>query len=128
MALLESGPEIAVFEGELVFDEGNEACEEFEKALEGLQRSGVRIPTVDLARVTAVSAKPADLLFTMWLDLIREGRAFVLLAPDHVWEMLGRAAVDRMLVKRPASASRLPHGVPSASKDMTLTVRPQVRT
>ena len=113
MALVESGPEIAVFEGELMFDdgdEGNEACEEFEKALEGLRRSGVKIPIVDLARVTAVSAKPAELLFTMWLDLIGEGRAFVLLAQDHVWEMLGRAAVDQMLVKRPAGAALLREG------------------
>ncbi len=112
-----------VVEGKLF----EETCEEFEKALERLQCSGVKIPTVDLARVTAFSSKPAQLVFAMWKNLLREGRAFVLLAPDHVWQMLARAVVDRMLVKRPAGAARLVPGGTNTLRDITFTVHSQAR-
>lgn len=108
-----------VVEGELVFDESDEACERFEKALANLRRSGARIPAVDLVRVSAVSSRAAELLFTLWLDLLREGRALLLLAPDHAWEMLGKAAVDRMLVKRATDAARPVQVAPSAPGEMT---------
>ena len=113
MVRIEATAAEVVVEGRLF----EETCEKFEKALERLQCSGVKVPTVDLARVTAFSSKPAELLFTMWKNLLREGRAFVLLAPNHVWEMLARAAVDRMLVKRPAGAARLVPGGPSTLRD-----------
>ncbi len=98
MVRIEATAAEVVVEGQLF----EETCEEFEKALERLQCSGVKIPTVDLARVTAFSSKPAELVFAMWKNLLREGRAFVLLAPDYIWQMLARAVVDQEFLSKSA--------------------------
>ncbi len=108
-----------VVEGELVFEETDEACERFEEALADLLRSRATIPAVDLARVSAVSSRAAELLFTLWLELLREGRALLLVAPDHAWEMLGRAAVDRMLAERATDAARPVQVAPGAPSETT---------
>ncbi|MHC4202333.1 MAG: hypothetical protein ACYSU0_20265 [Planctomycetota bacterium] len=107
-----------VVEGELVFEEADEACMRLEKALDGLLRSRATIPTVDLTRVSAVSCRAAELLFTLWLDLLLEGRALLLLAPDQAWEMLGRAAVDRALAERATDAARPVQVAPGAQREM----------
>jgi hypothetical protein len=58
-------------------------------------------------------------------DLLLEGRALLLLAPDQAWEMLGRAAVDRMLLKTATGAARPVQVDPGAPSETTLpTGRP----
>lgn len=123
MAKLEAVAGSLVAEGELVFEDADEARGRFEDALADLVRSRATIPVVDLTRVSAISSRAAGLLFALWLELLREGRALLLVAPDHAWEMLGRAAVDRMLAGRAADAARPAEVAPAAPDEMTFATR-----
>ena len=103
MARIEAGPDTVVVEGELP----EEACEELEEALDALRGSRITLATVDLSRVTTAASKPVGLVFALWLDLFRQGRVLDLVAPGHVWDVLGRAGVDQMFMKKPAPSMRI---------------------
>ncbi len=101
-ARIDVADDAVVVEGELMDD----SCGEFERALESLRTSRVIWTTVDLSRVTSAARGPIEVLFTVWLDLFREGRAPFLKATDEVWHMLGRAAVERGFMKKPHGDGR----------------------
>ena len=91
MVLIEAAVDAVVVEGELL--EG--ACEQFGWALDSLRRSGITGATVDLSRVSIAASEPIRLLFALWLDMFKQGRAPHLKAPPYIWQMLGKAAVDQ---------------------------------
>jgi hypothetical protein len=101
MVRIEVAGGAVVVEGELV----EEACGEFEQALDSLRWSKVGRPTVDLSRITAAAARPVGLLFAAWLDMFSQGRAPYLKAPPCIWQMLGQAAVDQGFRKRDAQGA-----------------------
>lgn len=102
MVYVEPTDDTVLVVGELLSEQ---ACARFERALNSLRESAHDVATVDVARVSVIAQKPIDLLFTLWLDLQGQGRALHLLAPDHVWNMLGEAAVNRALVGRTAAGA-----------------------
>ena len=101
MALIEAAVDAVVVEGELL----DGACEQFGRALDSLRESGITGATVDLSRVSMAASEPIRLLFAAWLDMYKQGRAPYLKAPSHIWQMLGRAAVDQGFLKRPAASA-----------------------
>ncbi len=96
MVHIETTAEEVVVKGELL----DEACEEFTKALESLRRSRFTWTAVDLSRVTAATERPISSLFALWLDMFRQRRAPYINAPEHIWRMLGRAAVDQRFISK----------------------------
>ncbi len=103
MARIEATAEAVVVEGELL----EEDCEKFEEALFSLRRSKVTWTTVDLSRVTAAAPGPINLLFAAWLDMFKQKRAPYLDAAEHIWRMLGKAAVDQRFLGKPAASVRI---------------------
>ena len=113
MVYVEPSNDAVVAVGELLSEQ---ACTRFERALDALRGpaadpvgpttlSGPRdIATVDVSGVSIVAERAIDLLFALWLDLHGQGRALRLVAPDHVWNMLGEAAVNRALGRRTTAA------------------------
>lgn len=102
VARIEVGLDSVVVEGRLQ----KEACEEFEEALDSLRRSEVAWAMVDLSRVTAATAEPIGLLFAAWLDMFKQGRPPYLRVPNHIWRMLGKAAVDHGFSRKSAGSVR----------------------
>ncbi len=100
---IEVAADAVVVEGRLHDD----ACEEFERALETLKTSSVVWTTVDLSRVTTATPRPIATLFTVWLDLYRQRRAPFLKVSDEIWHMLGKAAVDQGFLRKPATSLRV---------------------
>ncbi len=103
MAIVEVSPGTVVIEGELLDDD----CGEFQEALEGLRRSDVEIPTIDVSRVSAISSRPIGLLVTLCIDLLAEGRWFDLLASDRVWDVLGKVGLSGVFFRRPDSMPQI---------------------
>ena len=102
MARIEMGLDSVVVEGKLQ----QEACEEFEEALDSLRRSEVAWAMVDLSRVTAATAEPIGLLYAAWLDMFKRGRPPYLRAPNYIWRMLGKAAVDHGFSMKSAGSAQ----------------------
>ncbi len=98
MGLIEAGPHIVTYEGELV----GPACEDFGCALNLLRRSDVDVPIVDLSKVSYISSRGVGLLVALWFDMRDQGRRFELLASDRVWNLLGRIGVRHVFRERPA--------------------------
>lgn len=103
MAIVEVSPDAVVIEGELLDDD----CGEFREALEGLRRSEVKVPTVDVSRVSAISSMPIGLLVTLCINLLAEGRWFDLLASDRVWDVLGKVGLSGVFFRRPDSTAQI---------------------
>ncbi len=104
-----------VVEGALM----NEACGQFRSALESLRGSRITQATVNLSRVTIAAREPIGLLYILWLDLSRRGRAPYIDAPAFIWQMLGRIAVEQGLLKRIATYQAGPAfaaGVPASAE------------
>ncbi len=102
MVYVEPTDDTVVVVGDLLSEQ---ACARFERALGALRESAPDVATVDVSRVSIVAQGPIDLLCGLWLDLFRQGRPLRLLAPDHVWNMLGEAVVNRALGGKTAAAS-----------------------
>ncbi len=103
MAIVEVSPGGVVIEGELLDDD----CGDFQEALEGLRNSDVKVPTVDVSRVSAISSRPIGLLVTLCIDLLAEGRWLDLLASDRVWDVLGKLGLSGVFFKRPDSTAQV---------------------
>ncbi len=101
MVYVEPSNDTVVVVGDLLSEQ---ACARFERALGALRESAPDIATVDVSRVSVIAARSVDLLFALWRDLFRQSRPLHLLAPDHVWNMLGEAAVNQVLGRRTAVA------------------------
>ena len=97
MGLLEAGPDVVAFDGEI----SERTREDFEGALDLLRSSDVEVPTVDLSCVSYISSGAVGLLVTLWVDMLDQGRRFDLLASDRVWDMLGKIGVACVFFKRP---------------------------
>ncbi len=95
MVRIDVATDAVVVEGELL----KEACEQFRSALESLRRSRITQVKVNLSRVTAAAYEPIGLLYALWLELSKGGRAPYIDAPAFIWQMLGRAAVEQGLLK-----------------------------
>ncbi len=102
MAIVAVSPAGDVIEGELLDDD----CGEFREALEALRTSNVKVPTVDVSRVSAISSMPIGLLVTLCIRLLEEGRWFDLLASDKVWDVLGKVGLSGVFFKRPDPAAQ----------------------
>ncbi len=94
MVYVEPSGDTVLAVGELLSEQ---ACARFERALGALRESAPDTATVDVSRVSVIAARSVDLLFALWRDLSSRGRPLHLLAPDHIWNMLGEAAVNQAL-------------------------------
>lgn len=102
MVYVEPSDDTVVVVGDLLSEQ---ACARFERALGALRESAPDVATVDVSRVSIVAQRPINLLCGLWLDLFAQGRPLRLLAPDHVWNMLGEAVVNRALGEKTAAAA-----------------------
>ncbi len=97
MGLIEAGPHVVTYEGELV----GPACEDFESALNLLRISDIDVPIVDLSNVSYISSRGVGLLVALCFDMRDQGRRFDLMASDRVWNLLGRIGVREVLRESP---------------------------
>ncbi len=97
MGLLEAGPSVVAFEGELV----GEVCGDFAVALSVLKGSNVDVPIVDLTRVSYISRRSISLLVALWTDMDNQGRRLGLLVSDRVWGALMRVGVTHVFPMGP---------------------------
>ena len=103
MALLRTGPDALVFDGEV----SDRTCDDLEGALDLLRVSDIEVPSVDLSRVSHISSRAVGLLVALWIDMFHQGRWFELQASDRVWDVLGMVGVAGMFLKRPGGQAQV---------------------